>query len=361
MDQPVTRMIGRGSSVNPTNRFESVSLEFDAEHLADDDELLASERKVVTTYWVDDSQSIIVENNSPDIPFRYSINPYRGCEHGCAYCYARPYHEYLGLNAGLDFETKILVKERAPELLRDELNKSRWTGTEVIAISGVTDCYQPIERRLQITRRLIEVLSEAQQAFGLITKNALITRDIDLLAPLAARGLVQANLSITTLDADLCRVLEPRTSPPLKRLEAIQRLTAAGIPVRVMVAPIIPGLNESEIPAILAAAAQAGARSAAYVLLRLPFAVKEIFLSWVEQYRPQLLPRITGHIQATRGGEMNQTDWGERMRGTGEYAANIAQTMQVFKRKYGLDQELPRYDTTLFRPPTSASGQQRLF
>ncbi|MGC4007327.1 MAG: hypothetical protein QM811_31050 [Pirellulales bacterium] len=220
------RLIGRGTSAAPTNRFERLSVEADWEHYEDDPDEIPGQRKVATQFFVDGTKTVLVENDSPDISFRWSINPYRGCEHGCAYCYARPYHEYLGMNAGADFETKILVKENAPRLLRDELNKPGWTGDQIIAISGVTDCYQPGERTFRVTRGLIEVLAEARQAFGLITKNALITRDLDLLGPLGAQNLVHANISITTLDAELCRALEPRTSPPAKRLDAIRQLSA---------------------------------------------------------------------------------------------------------------------------------------
>lgn len=358
---PHPRTIGRGTGSAPTNRFERLSVVDDWEHLEHDADEVLGERRVKTEVYIDATKSLIVTNDSPDIPFSHSINPYRGCEHGCAYCYARPYHEYLGLNAGIDFETKILAKTNAASILREELNKKSWTGEHVLAISGVTDCYQPLERSLRITRQLIEVLSEAQQAFGTITKNALMTRDIDLLAPLAARNLYQANISITTLDASLARVLEPRTSPPEKRLDAIRQFAAAGIPVRVMVAPIIPGLNDMEIPAILRAAAEAGARAASYVLLRLPFAVKDIFLGWLAEHRPSAMSRVEGHIRATRGGALTSPKFGERMRGTGEYAAQITQTLAVFTKKYGLDRGLPEYDTSLFRPPATNHGQGMLF
>jgi DNA repair photolyase len=360
MDQ-FPRTIGRGTGSAPTNRFERLSVVDDWEHLEHDADEVLEDRRVKTEVYIDATKSLIVVNDSPDIPFSYSINPYRGCEHGCSYCYARPYHEYLGMNAGIDFETKILAKTNAAAILRDELNKPSWTGENVLAISGVTDCYQPIERKLRITRQLIEVLAEAQQAFGTITKNALMTRDIDLLAPLAARNLYQANISITTLDADLARVLEPRTSPPVKRLDAIRQFSAAGIPVRVMVAPIIPGLNDIEIPAILQAAADAGARAASYTLLRLPYAVKDIFLGWLAEHRPTALSRVESHIRATRGGELSSPKFGERMRGTGEYAAQIKQTLAVFTKKYSLDRGMPDYDRTLFRPPANKNGQGLLF
>ena len=252
-DSPPSRFVGRATNLAPPNRFEQTRQEADHEHLTGDDELLAAERSVPTVFLPDRAATLIRENDSPDIPFRYSLNPYRGCEHGCAYCYARPTHETLGLNAGLDFETKILVKHDAPQLLRRELNHRRWR-CEPIMMSGVTDCYQPAERRYRLTRGILEVLLEARQPACIITKNALICRDIDVLAEMAKRNLVSTALSITTLDADLARTLEPRTATPAAKLRAVRDLADAGVPVRVMVAPIIPGLTDNEIPAILAAA-----------------------------------------------------------------------------------------------------------
>ena len=318
------------------------------------------ERRQPTEFFADATRSIITSNDSPDIPFRHSINPYRGCEHGCAYCYARPGHETLGLNAGLDFETKVFYKPDAPALLRAELCKPGWRG-ELIAMSGVTDCYQPAERRLRITRGCIEVMAEAQQAFGIITKNALVVRDIDLLAAQAEKNRCAVNITVTTLDCDLARELEPRTSSPHARLRAIRELTSAGVPVRVMVAPIIPGLTDIEIPAILQAVADAGAIGAGWQMLRLPWAVRPIFEDWVARNRPVQRDRIIARIQAVRGGKMNDTQFGRRMRGQGEYADGIAQIFKLFAHKHGLDRGLPLLDTTQFRRPRSPDGQISLF
>lgn len=316
--------------------------------------------KLATHFLPDDSQRLISENDSPDVGFRYSINPYRGCEHGCAYCYARPGHQWLGFDAGLDFETRILVKHRAAQLLRAELNRPTWRG-ELLAISGVTDCYQPVERRLQLTRGCLEVLYEAHQATAIVTKNALVARDLDLLAALARQRLVNVNVSVTTLDAELARDLEPRTSPPAARLEAIRQLASAGVPVRVMVAPIIPGLNDEEIPAILAAAAAAGAGSASWILLRLPEVVEPLFRDWLARFRPLAQERIEARIRDTRGGRWSDSQFGRRMRGQGPYAEQIAQTFRVFARRAGLDRPLPEVDTSRFVPPRSAAGQRMLF
>jgi DNA repair photolyase len=355
-----SKAIGRGSQIAPANRFERTRTDADYEQLTAED-FDDGDRKVGTEFFADQTKSLITENDSPDVGFRYSINPYRGCEHGCAYCYARPGHEYLGLNAGLDFETKIFVKHNAAELLRDELNQPSWRGDESITISGVTDCYQPAERRFRVTRSILEVLLEARQVCGVITKNALVARDLDLLAPLAQMHLVRVFISITTLDHELARALEPRTSPPSKKLDAIRALATADVPVGVMVAPIIPGLTDNEVPAILGAASAAGAKGAGYVLLRLPFAVRPIFEDWLSRNRPQQYDRVISRIRTTRGGGMYQTGWGVRQTGTGEYAEQIASTFKVFKKKHGLAGELPPLDHSLFRPPRTAAGQLRLF
>ncbi len=357
---PGPRIVGRGAPLALGNRFESARCEDDWEQLEFDEAALAEERRVPTEFFPDATTSIIAHNDSPDIPFAHSINPYRGCEHGCAYCYARPGHEYLGWNAGLDFETKVLYKPQAATLLRAELGKPSWRG-EVLAMSGVTDCYQPAERRLKITRGCLEVLAEARQAFGIITKNALVLRDVDLLAAAARENLCHVNLSITTLDAELARALEPRTSPPQNRLRAVRELTSAGVPVNVMVAPIIPGLNDTEIPAILSAVREAGAQSAGWVLLRLPFAVRPIFEDWLARNRPELRERIHARISDTRGGKMNDYQFGRRHRGQGNYAQAIAQTFKLFAHKFGLDAGLPKLDETKFHPPLAASGQGTLF
>ena len=363
MDEPKPRRsktVGRGAQINPANRFERVRTEDDFEQCSPDDELLAERRRVLTEFLPNHTGRIIAENDSPDVGFRYSINPYRGCEHGCAYCYARPGHETLGLNAGLDFETKILVKHDAPARLREELAEPSWTA-ETICISGVTDCYQPAERKFRLTRGCLEVLLEARQPLGIISKNVLMLRDLDLLVPLAERRLVRVFLSITTLDAELARTMEPRTATPQAKLDALRKLSAAGIPVGVMVAPVVPGLTDQEMPAILQAASEAGALVAGYVLLRLPLAVRPIFEDWLERNYPLKAQRVVGLIRSTRQGRMYKADFGSRMCGDGAYAEQIAQTFKVFAHKYGLDDQVPPLDNSQFRPPLSASGQMSLF
>ena len=357
---PQQRTIGRGAQTSPGNRFERVRVEADLEQVAIGDELLDATHRVPTVFLPNDSRRIITENDSPDIPFRFSINPYRGCEHGCAYCYARPGHETLGMNAGIDFETKILVKHDAPQLLREELASPRWV-PETISISGVTDCYQPAEREFRITRGLLEVLLEAKNPVGIVTKNALVTRDIDLLAALAKEHLVHVFLSVTTLDRDLARKMEPRTSNPQARLKAIRELTTAGVPVGVMVAPIIPGLNDREIPSILKGAQEAGARGAGYVMLRLPYAVRPIFEDWLQRNCPLQAERVLSLIRGTRNGKLNDSEWGRRMRGSGPYAETIAATFKAFSKKLGMDKRLPPLDASKFQPPKSKSGQMNLF
>lgn len=359
-DSKTSKAVGRGSQIEPANRFETVHLEEDLSQLAADELDVAQRQVVPTQYLPDQTRTVICENNSPDIPFRFSLNPYRGCEHGCAYCYARPGHEFLGMNAGLDFETKILVKYDAAERLRAELSRPSWQ-CEPIAISGVTDCYQPAERRFRITRALLEVLREARQPAGIVTKNALVTRDLDLIAPLASGRLMHVFLSITTLDPALARRLEPRTATPAARLDTIAQLSAAGVPVGVMVAPVIPGLNDQEIPNILSAARDAGATTASYILLRLPLTVEPVFRDWLSRNAALKQDRIESLIRSTREGQLSDSRFGTRMRGTGAYAQQIAQTFKVFKKKLGLDRPLPGYDTTKFQPPTPPSGQLSLF
>ena len=354
MDKPLAK--GRGSQINPPNRFGGPWYEADLEQGEHDTEYLESLRNRPTEYIPDNSKSIVTENNSPDVGFRYSMNPYRGCTHGCAYCYARPGHEYLGWNAGLDFETKILVKEKAPQLFREFLCRKNWQ-PEVIVMSGVTDCYQPAERAYRLTRGCLEVAAEAQQPISIITKNALLLRDLDILGPLAASNLVHANLSITTLDAKLARSMEPRTSTPAARLRAVKELTEAGVPVRVMVAPVIPGLNDTEIPAILQAAKEAGAQGAGYVLLRLPLTVAPVFREWLERVLPSRRDRIEGRIREARGGKLNDSEFGSRMSGKGEIAQQIGDMFRLFAKRHGLGGDLPPYDCTRFRPP----GQIWLF
>ncbi len=349
-----------GSHLDPPKRFERTHCVPDAEQLAWDDAPLDDPPRRPIEYLPDASASIVATNDSPDIPFRYSVNPYRGCAHGCAYCYARPYHDYLGLNAGLDFETKILVKHDAPRLLRDFLARDSWRG-ELIAFSGVTDCYQPAERQFRLTRGCLEVAAEAGQPVAIVTKNALVVRDLDLLQPMARRGTAAVSISLTTLDAPLARDMEPRTSTPQARLRAMQELATAGIPVQVMVAPIIPGLNDSEIPQILAAARDAGARSAGYILLRLPLAVADVFLEWLHRARPLQAPRVLGHIRQTRAGRLSSAQFGERMRGTGPLAEQIRRMFDVFAAKLGLQRRLPELRSDCFRHPRPSSGRMRLF
>jgi DNA repair photolyase len=349
-----------GSMIDPPNRFQKTHLEPDMEHLEWDQEYLSQKQERKIEYLTDTSKTIISENNSPDVPFRYSLNPYRGCVHGCSYCYARNSHEYLGFNAGLDFETKIVVKHDAPGLFRDFLTNDSWTPEE-IAFSGVTDCYQPAEREFRLTRQCLEIALECRLPVGIVTKNALVVRDLDLLREMASLRLIHVNVSLTTLDAELARVMEPRTSIPSARLRAIEMLAQAGIPTRVMVAPVIPGLNDSEIPSILAAAKAAGAQGASYILLRLPVTVEPVFQEWLRRTQPLKAQKIEGLIRETRSGKMNTSDWGERMVGTGQIAEQVQKLFRVFAQKHQLDQALPAADISQFRPATPRSGQLRLF
>jgi DNA repair photolyase len=349
----------RGSPIDPPNRFVPVHAERDFEHWEFEDPA-EFEPSPQTLFFDDDSRSVISENDSPDVPFRYSLNPYRGCEHGCAYCYARPTHEYLGLIAGIDFESKIFVKRRAPELFREFLARDAWR-PEHIAMSGVTDCYQPAERRFQITRGCLQVALAARQPIGIVTKNALVARDLDVLQQMAALRLVHVNISLTTLDAELARTMEPRTSAPAARLRAMRMLSDAGVPVRVMVAPIIPGLNDSEIPALLAAARDHGATSAGYVMLRLPLTVAPVFQDWLTRTQPTHRDRIEGLIRQTHNGRLCTSDFSTRMKGSGTVAEQIRNTFRLFTCKLILDQPLPEFDLSRFQPPQSAGGQLRLF
>ena len=351
---------GRGSQIDPPNRFGGTYHEVELEHLEHDEDYLDGLRRRATEYLPDRSRTIVAENDSPDVGFRYSINPYRGCSHGCAYCYARPTHEYLGFNAGLDFETRIMVKEDAPELFRRFLARDGW-GAHPIALSGVTDCYQPAERQYRLTRGCLEVAAEARQPMAIVTKNALVLRDLDLLGEMARGGLIQVNLSVTTLDAELARSMEPRTSTPAAKLRAARALTEAGVPVRVLVAPVIPGLTDTEIPAILAAAKEAGAGAAGYTLLRLPLAVAPVFMEWLEREQPGRAERVLGRVRGARGGKLNISDFGTRMSGTGEMAGQIAGLFRLFAKKHGLDGGLPPFDASRFQPPRPKSGQLRLF
>src|SRR3989440_2472703 len=275
----------RGAATNPPNRFEKIHLEPDADWNPEDDPLPR------TQFYRDRTSTIISYNDSPDVGFEASVNPYRGCEHGCIYCYARPFHEYLGFSSGLEFETKIMVKEDAPKLLREELSSPKWK-PKVIAMSGVTDCYQPVERRLKLTRGCLEVLAEFRNPVAMVTKNLLVTRDIDVLSQMARHQGAAVFISLTTLDTELRKVMEPRTSPPAARLAAIRALSQAGIPVGVLHAPIIPGLTDHEIPSLVAAAVEAGAEYACYVVLRLPYAVAPLFEQWLTQHFPEKKDKV---------------------------------------------------------------------
>jgi DNA repair photolyase len=338
---------GRGAVANLPNRFEQITLERDE---AWDPEQDPAPK---TQFLRDLSQSIITYNDSPDIPFDASLNVYRGCEHGCSYCYARNTHEFLGFSAGLDFETKIMVKENAPELLRRELSSRSWK-PQTLAMSGVTDCYQPVERRLQLTRRCLAVLAEFRNPVSIITKNYLVTRDLDLMQELARHRAVMVHLSITTLDSELARKLEPRAASPRQRLAAIEALSKAGIPVGVLVAPVIPALNEPELPAVLAAAKAAGAGWAGTEILRLPLTVAPIFQQWLERNVPEKKDKILGRIRALRGGKLNDARFGSRMSGQGIFAQQISRLFQVARRKAGLADDGPELSVAAFRRPGGA-------
>jgi DNA repair photolyase len=333
---------GRGSASNPKNRFET--LERVPETPEDSDEISSPH----TEFFLDKSKSLIAYNDSPDVGFDASINPYRGCEHGCVYCYARPTHEYLGFSSGLDFETKILVKEDAPELLRKELSSPKWQ-PQLIALSGNTDCYQPVEKQKQITRRCLEVLLEFRNPVIIITKNHLVTRDIDVLSELARLDCIGVTISVTTLDHKLSSLLEPRASRPARRLAAIQALAEAGVPVGYLQAPMIPGLTDVEAPAIGVAAAKAGASFSGYVALRLPFAVKSLFEQWLDQHYPDKKQRILNRVREIRGGKLNDPNFKSRMRGEGIFAEQMAGLFQLARKKSGIKERWPKLTTEHFR------------
>jgi DNA repair photolyase len=346
---------GRGTAVNPPNRFEPLNLTPDPDFLASESTDPDQRPHPRTQFFTDASESLLTKNDSPDIPFTVGLNPYRGCEHGCAYCFARPYHEYLGWSSGLDFETKIMVKLRAPELLRGELSSPRWQ-PQSIAMSGITDCYQPCERHFRISRGCLEVCAEFRQPISIITKNSLVTRDIDLLADLARDNCAAVYISVTTLNSELAGQLEPRASRPAARLRAIRELSAAGIPVGVMVAPVIPGLTDHEMPAILAAAAAAGAKRAGYIVLRLPHAVKEIFQQWLADHAPGKSTRVLDRIRQMRGGALNVSEWGTRLKGEGIFADQLRELFNVTARRAGLNEDRTELSTAHFRRP----GPQQL-
>ena len=342
---------GRGAGQNPSNRFERLHYELEAG--------CVTKRQVPTQYLRDVSRRVISRNDSPDVGFEFSLNPYRGCEHGCSYCYARPTHEYLGLSSGLDFETRILVKQDAARLLRKELSAPAWKGGP-LALSGVTDAYQPIERSLRITRACLEVLAEFLNPVIIVTKNYLVVRDLDLLGTLAHERAVIVTLSLTTLRADLQRALEPRATTPQRRLEAIRRLAAASIPVRVLLAPVIPGLNDHELPALLEAASEAGATAAGYVLLRLPHGVKTLFSDWLEKHVPERASRVLSLLSDSRGGNLYNPQFHQRMKGSGPYAEQIQALFASSCRRLGLNRSRELPSSAAFRVPGS-TRQMGLF
>lgn len=356
-----TPIHGRGTPANPKNRFRTLdtqrSPEFDEPVPFDPDFDEPSPR---TQLFADASRSILSENDSPDVPFAKTINPYRGCEHGCSYCYARPTHEFLGLSAGLDFETKLFVKYDAPRLLSESFDSPRWK-PELLGVSGVTDAYQPIERKLQITRRCIEVCAQYYNPICIITKSDLVLRDIDLLKTLAERECVSVAISVTTLDRDLSMKLEPRACVPSRRLAAIERLSAAGIPVCVLVAPVIPGLNEHEIPEIIQSAAAAGARNAGYVILRLPHGLKDLFAQWLADHAPLRRDKVLHQLASMRDGQLNQTAFGDRMRGTGALAQNVRALFELACRRAGVAPRHATVSTSHFRRPRPSTGQLTFF
>jgi len=337
---------GRGTVAQPPSHFDRVTLGPDAEALEP-----VEEGGVPTEYFRDASRSIITRNGSPDVPFTCSLNPYRGCEHGCVYCYARPSHEYLGLSAGLDFETKIFVKEQAPVLLRQELARPSWRGDR-LAMSGVTDPYQPVERRLGLTRRCLEVLADCRQPVGLITKSALVARDIDLLSELARYRAANVSLTIATLDEPLRRTLEPRAATADARFDAVARLAGRGIPVGIMVSPVIPGLTDHEIPRILERAAQAGACFAGFIMLRLPYGVVALFQAWLAEHAPAQRAKVLGRIRDVRGGGLTDARFGTRMRGEGPLADLDLQMFHAARERAGLAGAAPPLSNAAFRRPS---------
>ncbi|HRI86728.1 MAG TPA: PA0069 family radical SAM protein [Candidatus Hydrogenedentes bacterium] len=352
MLDPTHAIRGRGATHNPKNRFDEVAYVRDADW--DEEEA----PRPGTQYLPDATKSILATNDSPDIPFEASLNPYRGCEHGCIYCYARPTHEFFGYSAGLDFETKIFVKHEAPELLRKELMAKRWQ-PKSISISGVTDPYQPIERKLAITRQCLQVLAEFRNPCGIVTKNRMVARDIDVLQNLARHNAALVFVSVTTLDVALNRVMEPRTSLPQQRLDTIRALSQAGIPVGVMIAPVVPGLTDEEIPSIAEAAADAGARFAGMIMLRLPFAVAPLFEAWLDEHYPGKKDRILNRVRSVRGGNLYKSAFGSRMRGEGFHADQISSLFKIACAKHGLNKTAIQLSTKSFIRPDH--GQLSLF
>ena len=350
---------GRGSQFNIPNRFEEIHLDHSEYDEIPADEFGEDEKKIPTVFYNDHSRSVLVKNNSPDLGLGYSINPYRGCEHGCIYCYARPTHEYLGFSAGLDFETKIMVKQDAAELLEKEFLKKSWVPQSVF-FSGNTDCYQPAEKKLEITRKCLEVFLKFRNPVSVITKNALVLRDIDILKELSKLNLIRIVISITTLKKELQRKMEPRTSSPSMRLQTIEFLAGNGISTAVNVAPIIPGLTDEEIPSILKAASERGAKLAGRVMLRLPHSVKELFTDWIGREFPDRADKIFNRIRDLHGGKLYDSSFGTRLTGEGKWAETVQRIFETNCNKYNLNKEKIPLDTHLFSIPTDFSNKDQL-
>jgi len=346
------RIVARGSAENPAGRFERLRLS-EAPDFVDDDPGAAEAgepRPLATRYYRDPSRTLLSTNRSPDLGFDTSLNPYRGCENGCVYCFARPTHEFLGLSAGLDFESHILVKEDAPELLEAALRKPGWK-PRTVALGAVTDPYQPVERRLRITRRCLQVFARYRNPLGIVTKSGMVTRDLDVLRELASDDCAVVNVSITSLDDSLRRVMEPRASSPRERLRAVEALARAGVPVGVMVAPIVPGLTDHEIPALVAAAADAGAQRVGRIVLRLPHGVADLFEAWLERHFPERRQKVMNRVRALRGGRRNDPRFGTRLRGEGVYADSIEALFEQARRRAGLSDAPISLSAEHFRRP----------
>ena len=354
---PAKPVKGRGAISNPTGRFEPARRELtDDGWSPSEDEDLPKPQTVVR---VDATRTIIARNDSPDIGFDRSINAYRGCEHGCVYCFARPTHAYFGLSSGLDFETKIFIKPDGPRLLEQELRRKGYD-VAPIAMGTNTDPYQPLEREHRITRGILEVLRDYRHPFTIVTKNHLVTRDLDILGPMGKDNLCRVALSVTTLDRDLARKMEPRASTPGKRIEAIRLLAEAGVSAGVMAAPMIPALNDMELERILEAAAEAGAAWAAHTVLRLPYEIKDLMREWLEAHAPLKAKHVLSLVQEMRGGRLNDPSFGGRMRGEGAYAEALSLRARLAKKRLGLDRDLPPLDCTQFRAPARAGDQLAL-
>lgn len=350
------RRRARGASCNDTNRYER----FHSEGFDDGWEHEEELPPIRTEVRREMARSVISYNRSPDLPFDRSLNPYRGCEHGCIYCFARPSHAYLGLSPGLDFETKLIARPNAPEVLARELRKKSYR-VAPLAIGSNTDPYQPIERDAGVMRGCLEVLQRARHPVAIVTKGTLIERDLDILAEMAADGLVRVGISITTLDAGLSRKMEPRVPVPARRLQVIRRLTEVGIPVRLMVAPVVPGLTDPEMEAIMKAGKEAGVEAATWIMLRLPLEVSELFQTWLAEHFPDRAARVMARLREMHGGKTYDAQWGRRMRGEGRYAELIADRFALAARRLGLDLPQPELRCDLFRPPVMAGDQMGLF